>query len=140
METYTIEISSNILTEDYKSNAVMINEYVIDVRDTFNITCYYRRSFLDKNLNTVTIDLPVDVDVKSILPTILDLQKNGKEYIRQEWNALHFSKCFAIDFSFDSATYDIPFDSDVGKKITAFFDLEYSIQLANKDIIKKIDI
>ena len=140
METYTIEVSSNILAIDGNPNAVLINEYIIDVQGSSNISCRYRRSFLDKHLKEVTIDLPIDVDIQSILPTLLDLQNYGKEYIREEWDALHFSECFAVDFSYESETYDIPFDSEIGKKISSVLDLKMSIKLSNKEIIKKIDI
>lgn len=139
-DNYIIEISSNILVEENIANTIMNNEIVISVNNDFNSNCFYRRSFLDADLNMVTIDLPIEINSKRLLEITDIIRNNHPEYKRNTWDILKFNSSIALDFSYEDLTYDIPLDSELGKEIINITDLEKFLSYSNKEIIKLIKI
>lgn len=137
LNNYNIEISSNIFVSDNKPGVVMINEYLITINNDYNYTCIYRRGFLDNNLEMVTIDLPVKVNIKELLSLLTEV--HDESYIRSSWDINKFKDSFAVDWSYDKNTYDVPINSDIGKKILDITLLNRYLDYSNKDIINLIE-
>ena len=136
--SYNIEISSNILISNNKPGVIIVNEIVLTVNNEYNYTGIYRRTFLDNNLDAVTIDLPICIDCNRLMDLLNNI--HNENYQRKKWDLLYFNSCIAVDWSYEDKTYDIPMDSEIGKKIMEITLLDKYLKYSNQEIIGMINI
>lgn len=137
MDNTKITISSNILEVEKKPLSIISNEIVIFINNEYSYYTVYRRSFLDKNLKAVSIEVPYDINTEELI-NILNEVHNNKSFLRREWNKDKFIDSITIDWEEEPYSYDIPINSKIGKKIEEITNLGKYLHYTNEKIMSFI--
>lgn len=139
MDNTKITISSNILEVEKKPLSIVSNEIIIFINNEYTYYTIYRRSFLDKDLKVVAIELPFDINTDELI-NVLNEVHSDKSFLRKEWNKDKFVNSITIDWEEEPYSYDIPVNSKIGKKIEKITKLGEYLKYTNEKIMSFITI
>lgn len=139
MDNTKITISSNILEVEKKPLSIVSNEIIIFINNEYSYYTIYRRSFLDKDLKVVAIELPFDINTDELI-NILNEVHSDKSFLRKEWNKDNFINSITIDWEEEPYSYDVPINSKMGKKIEKITKLGEYLKYTNEKIMSFITI
>lgn len=139
MDNTKITISSNILEVEKKPLSIVSNEIIIFINNEYSYYTIYRRSFLDKDLKVVAIELPFDINTDELI-NVLNEVHSDKSFLRKEWNKDNFINSITIDWEEEPYSYDIPINSKMGKKIEKITKLGEYLKYTNEKIMSFITI
>ena len=155
MEAKIIKISNNNYNSTYGAGAVFESSIIItmsqelfqknieSVTNDSIMSATYRRSFMDNNLNLVTIEIPAPI-ISEVDKLNNSLEKVlSPEYIivkDDNFNLEDYLKKITISFDNDSNEYEVREDSELGKIIISLSGLGELDCKSNKEIIDLIQI
>lgn len=139
MNSTKITISSNILEVEKKPLNIITNEIIININNEYSYYTVYRRSFLDKDLKEVAIELPFDINTDELI-TILNEVHSDENYLRKEWDKEKFISSITIDWEEELYSYDVPINSKIGKEIIKLTKLDEYLNYSNEKIMSFIKI
>lgn len=151
MKARTIKISENIYNSELLEGSICENCIIIKLaehniekvtRDSV-LSAIYRRSFIDKNLNVVSIEIistmieKVDELIDSIDSVASDNYKIVKD---RNFNLEDYLNKLTITFSDDETEYEVSKNDLVGSIIMELSGLKFMSEKSNKEIINSIEI
>lgn len=151
MKARTIKISENIYNSELLEGSICENCIIIKLsehniekvtRDSV-LSAIYRRSFIDKNLNVVSIEIistkieKVDELIGSIDSVASDNYKVVKD---RNFNLEDYLNKLTITFSDDETEYEVSKDDLLGSIIMDLSGLKFMTEKSNKEIINSIEI
>ena len=116
MNSTKVTISSNILEVEKKPGNIIRNEIIITINNEYSYYTIYRRSFLNEDLQEVSIELPTKINTYDLIEILNDVHSN-EQFLRKEWNKEKFTNSITIDWEEELYSYDVPIDSKTGKEI-----------------------
>ena len=154
MEIKTIKISQNMYNGVYGEGSVFENSVNITMSkgmfgkkvekvtndSILKATC--RRSFMDNNLNLVTIELPAKKveDPDHLIKIVEDIAHEKNRIIKEQaFNLQTYLNKYTVIVN-DIDEYEIDVHSDLAKELASIIGLDELITQSNRDIIASINI
>lgn len=151
----TIKISENKYNGHYSTGSVFENSINITMlNDLFQknvekitkdkiLSAKFRRSFMDNNLNLISIEIPSPIIenpdtllhiIEEIVKPEYEIQKN------QKFNLRDYLEKLTITINGSEIEYEISKNSELGKILMEVSGLDIMIKKSNKEIIESINI
>lgn len=121
----------------------LFGEEVIKLTKDKILYAYFKRSFLDKKLDYVTVSIPAPVidNVEALDECIQKVMKPEYEIIKDEhFNLEDYISKFTISINDGEIEYEITKSSELGQRILILSGLATLITMTNNDVINSIDI
>lgn len=139
MNSTKVTISSNILEVEKKPGNIIASDIIITINNEYSFYSIYRRSFLDKDLKVISIELPTEINTDELIDVLNEIHSN-ESFLRKEWDKEKFINSISIDWEEELYSYDVPIDSKIGKEIIRITNLIEYLNYSNKKIMSFIKI
>ena len=151
MKARTIKISENIYNSELLEGSICENCIIIKLsehniekvtRDSV-LSAIYRRSFIDKNLNVVSIEIiSTKIEkVDELIGSIDSVASDNYEVVKdRNFNLEDYLNKLTITFSDDETEYEVSKDDLLGSIIMDLSGLKFMTEKSNKEIINSIEI
>ena len=107
------------------------------------LSASFKRGFIDKNLNIVTIEIPSPqiIEVNKLIIALNEASTEEHLIIKnQNFNLEDYLNKLTIAYSDRNETYEIAKDSELGQLILGYSGLGEMIPKTNKEIVDSIEI
>jgi len=126
------------------SITIRLSENIIEeVTNDSILSASFKRGFIDKNLNVVTIELqaPLIEEVNKLIIALNEVSTPEHLIVKdQNFNLEDYLNKITIAYSDRDETYEIAKDSELGKIILDYSGLDEMMAKSNKEIIDSIEI
>lgn len=139
MNSTKITISSNILEVEKKIGNIIANEVIITINNEYSYYTIYRRSFLDKELKVVSVELPLEINTEDLI-SVLNSVHSDDSLLRKDWDIEKFSSSITVDWEEELYSYDVSLGSKLGKEIIKLTKLDEYLNQSNEKIVSFIKI
>ena len=121
----------------------LFGEEVIKLTKDKILYAYFKRSFLDKKLDYVTVSIPAPIidNVEALDEYIQKVMKPEYEIVKDEhFNLEEYLNKFTISINDGEKEYEVSKSSELGQRIMILSGLATLITMTNNDVINSIDI